>query len=296
MPIRSLGAWAMIVVLATISETLGQDSAGIPGLDLPQSPAYSNPPPLDLPPLGASVRDLNGPMDESLVGSTEEWFSPFMMQQAWSISFELGINGNQGNSDTLNLTSGLDLEQKTDVITNSIRFRYNQATADGTETKNNAMLKLGHERQLVDTPWSLFVRNDYIYDRFKAFDLRIVLNGGLGYTFFTSDVSTLKGRFGAGASREIGGPDNDWIPEAVLGLDYKRQLTQRQKLTAILDYYPQLDNANDFRMIADVSWELLVDEEANLSLKLSVLDEYDSTPNGRKPNDLNYAFLLLWKR
>lgn len=296
MPIRFFIAWALVLALGVISESRGQSSGGIPGLDLPADPAYSTPPPIDLPPLGASVEDLNGPVDGNSIRTTEEWFSPFMMQQSWSISFELGINGNQGNSDTLNLTSGLDLEQKNDLITNSIRFRYNQATADGTETKNNAMLKLGHERQLGDTPWSLFARNDYIYDRFKAFDLRIVLNGGLGYTFFTSEVSTLKGRFGAGASREIGGPDNDWVPEAVLGLDYKRQLTQRQKLTAIFDYYPQIDNFNDFRMITDVSWELLVDDEANLSLKLSVLDEYDSTPNGRKPNDLNYAFLLLWKR
>ena len=33
----------------------------------------------------------------------------------------------------------------------------------------------------------------------------------------------------------------------------------------------------------------------NLSLKVSAFDRYDSTPQGRRPNDLDYALLLLWK-
>jgi len=32
----------------------------------------------------------------------------------------------------------------------------------------------------------------------------------------------------------------------------------------------------------------------NLSLKLSVLDRYDSTPHEAKPNDMDYAATLLW--
>ena len=105
----------------------------------------------------------------------------------------------------------------------------------------------------------------------------------------------LKGRVGAGASREFGGPNNEWSPEGVFGMDYKRQLTKRQKLTGTFDYYPEVGDFRDYRFVADASWELLVDAEANLSLKFSIRDEYDSTPNGLRPNDLNYAFLLLWK-
>jgi hypothetical protein len=29
-------------------------------------------------------------------------------------------------------------------------------------------------------------------------------------------------------------------------------------------------------------------------LKLSVIDRYDSTPQGARPNDLDYSTLLLW--
>jgi hypothetical protein len=31
-----------------------------------------------------------------------------------------------------------------------------------------------------------------------------------------------------------------------------------------------------------------------LSAKLSIVDRYDSTPQSRKPNDLNYAALMMW--
>ncbi|HUT14122.1 MAG TPA: hypothetical protein VMY42_26775 [Thermoguttaceae bacterium] len=40
---------------------------------------------------------------------------------------------------------------------------------------------------------------------------------------------------------------------------------------------------------------MLIDQQMNLSLKLGVLDRYDSTPNGVKPNDLDYTAVLLWK-
>ena len=39
----------------------------------------------------------------------------------------------------------------------------------------------------------------------------------------------------------------------------------------------------------------MLDEDSNLNLKIGVIDRYDSTPNGRKPNDFDYSVLLLWK-
>ena len=38
------------------------------------------------------------------------------------------------------------------------------------------------------------------------------------------------------------------------------QLTKRQKLTSTVDYYPAWDDFSDFRMVSNVSWELLLDE------------------------------------
>ena len=41
---------------------------------------------------------------------------------------------------------------------------------------------------------------------------------------------------------------------------------------------------------------LAVDDEAsNLHLKVLVIERYDSTPEGREPEDIDYSILLLWK-
>ena len=42
--------------------------------------------------------------------------------------------------------------------------------------------------------------------------------------------------------------------------------------------------------------ELLLDEATNLSLKVGLLDRYDSTPGiGLQENDVDYFITLLWK-
>ena len=51
---------------------------------------------------------------------------------------------------------------------------------------------------------------------------------------------------------------------------------------------------SDYRLKTKIAWQVLLDEARNLSLKVSLLDRYDSTPHGLKPNDFDYAVTLLW--
>jgi hypothetical protein len=148
---------------------------------------------------------------------------------------------------------------------------------------------------LCESPWKWFVNGTLEYDEFRAFDLRLAGNGGVGYRLIDNDLTSLTGRFGAGVSHEIDSPDDSYVPEAVYGVDLEHQLTARQKITGQADYYPSWEEYRDYRIETRVSWEILLDEATNLSLKISATDRYDSTPNGLKPNDLDYALLLLWK-
>ena len=79
------------------------------------------------------------------------------------------------------------------------------------------------------------------------------------------------------------------------GLKGERKLTDRQKLTARVDYYPDVGNLSSFRFHAKANWVLLIDEEMNLSLKIGAYDRYDSTPSsGDQPNDIDYWISLHW--
>ncbi len=49
-----------------------------------------------------------------------------------------------------------------------------------------------------------------------------------------------------------------------------------------------------YRLNSQVNWEVVIDEENHLSLKIGVVDRYDSTPEGKEPNDLDYKTVVVW--
>lgn len=162
------------------------------------------------------------------------------------------------------------------------------------ETANKAFLDSRFEQLFQQSRWTWFVHNVEDYDEFKAYDLRVSLDTGLGYQFIKDDIASLIGRLGGGTTWEIGGPDDRFIPEAVFGLEGEYKISKRQDLCASVEYRPDVTDFLDYRLNTKVAWEVLLDEEKHLSMKVSILDRYDSYADGRKPNDLDYTLTLLW--
>lgn len=232
------------------------------------------------------------PLQETVV----RWYQyPQQWMKGWDSNAEFGIDGSAGNANTLAIQTGLELKRKTDLHTLALDFDYRQANSANATIENNGRVNVDYDRLIADSQWSAFGKFGMEWDRFKAFDLRLNVNGGAGYHWIREEDATLVTRFGAGASREIGAPIDEWTPEAVFGIDSERQINSRNKLTAKLDYFPAWEDFNNYRVVFDASWEILLDDSDNLSLKLAVTDRYDSTPQGAKPNDVYYALLLLYK-
>jgi putative salt-induced outer membrane protein YdiY len=273
------------------------DVAGLP--TVPPSLGYTEPPPPLAPEGSLSVFAPDVPTIEMPSKPTAgiDWYNPWtwIPKDHWTNSAELGINGSSGNAESFSIQTGTRFKRKSDFTLFDLRLTHNRTSANGVETQNNTLLYTDFERNLGESKWSYFVKNGLEWDAFKAFDLRFFVNSGLSYNIYNTKDLKLSGRFGSGTSREFGGPDNRWVPEALFGFDYEHQVNSRNKLIARLDYFPDWTNFADYRMVSDVSWEYLLDEKGNLSVKLGALDRYDSTPNGRKPNDVNYSALLLYK-
>jgi putative salt-induced outer membrane protein YdiY len=213
----------------------------------------------------------------------------------WSNTAEVGLNGTDGNSQTTSMQAGADVSWKNERWKIRSDLNFVRTQANEVETQNNALYDLDVERILGSTPWTTFGELMLEYDEFKAFDLRLAINGGLGYYWIKNDRTSLNTRFGAGTSSEFGGPSEEWKPEAVFGVDAEHRISKHQRLTAKVDYYPSWNQFSDYRLVSDVAWEILLDGSDNLSLKMSANDRYDSTPEGRLPNDINYSALLLYK-
>lgn len=214
----------------------------------------------------------------------------------WKGGVELGLNGSDGNTEVFNFRAGANAERKTDLMVTTASAAYQRAMENSEVTKNRFELN-GRNDWIFEkgSPWRYFVTAKYEYDDFQAWLHRVTLGNGIGYAFIENDTTFLLGRAGLGISREFVGGDNKWVPEGILGADFSHKLTERQKITASVDYLPSLSEfPDDYRVIAKAAWEIMVDPEVKMSLKIGVEDRYDSTPGDKKRNDVDYFALLVW--
>ena len=213
----------------------------------------------------------------------------------WDSQAELGLDGSSGNASTLGVHTGFETKRETQYFDVELDFDYRQVRNRHETTEDNGRLTSDFDRLFHGESHSAFGKFGMEWDRFKAFDLRLNMNAGYGYHWIRRDDATLVTRFGAGASREIGAPDDQWTPEAVFGLEAERNWSKRQILKNKFEYFPAWEDFGNFRLVGDVSWETILDESDHLRLKLSINNRYDSTPQGARKNDLYYSLLLLYQ-
>jgi putative salt-induced outer membrane protein YdiY len=254
-------------------------------------------PPADAP-AGESLTP--GTIDEAAAEAitlTPMWYETayWLGTHPWDMGLELGINGSEGTNNVFSMRAGGHVKRVTPKWKFDSSLAYNKNNSNGVETQNNGKHDLRLDRILAESPWTLFVLENLIYDEFQAWDVQLSLNTGVGYQIFKTPTLDLLGRVGAGATREFGGAENDWQPTALLGVDYNHQLTKTQKLTAKVDYFPEWEDFRQYRVVSDLGWQVDLDRPKNVSLKFSVIDRYDSTPDGVDPNSLDYAVLMIWK-
>lgn len=213
----------------------------------------------------------------------------------WEGNVELGLSGTEGNSETFNVRFGLTAKHTTEDLVRTLQITSIQKSAAGVTTANTALLDGKLEWPMPASRWNYYVHGLAEYDEFKAFEYRLSGDTGLGYEFIQNDATTLVGRGGISASQEIGGPDNELKPELAFGGEYKHKFNPTHAISAKADYFPNVTQFSDFRLNSQASWEIALSSVWGLSLKLSVIDRYDSTPQGARPNDLDYSTLLLWQ-
>lgn len=212
----------------------------------------------------------------------------------WEGNVELGLSGTEGNSETFNVRFGMTAKHKTPTFVQTLQITSIQKSADGVTTANTALVDGRLEWPMPQSRWNYFVHGFWEYDEFKAFQYRISGDTGPGYEFIQTDTTTLIGRSGVSVSHEVGGPENAWNPEILFGGELKHRFNPTHSISAKVEYYPTITAWSDYRLNSQASWEIALAAAWGLSLKLSVIDRYDSTPEGARPNDLDYSTLLLW--
>ena len=212
----------------------------------------------------------------------------------WKNSAELGLNGQTGNTESNSLRVGSKIRREGAHTIFSAEVKHLRTSGPKGLTQNNAYMKHKLEWPLkIHDYWALYENTNLEYDQFKAFDLRLVFNGGASYKLYKTDRTDLTLSAGAGFNQEFGSPQKGIVPEANFGTDLSHSFSEGQKLEVQFDIYPSMEVDQGYRHTTNATYTIALNH--GLSLKLSAQDRYDSTPNGRKRNDLDYACLLLWE-
>lgn len=244
-----------------------------------------NPPPPSVIP-AQDIQPIGGGADGGLLPA------PLPPPPIWSGSAELGVNGATGNSELFNLRVGFDARRKVETNIFTTDFLYALADQNGIRTTNQALWNARDEVLFPGSPWSLFASLNLEYDELRAYDFRVGVYGGVGYTVIDDSDLTFKLRAGAGAVREIGNLPSRWVPEFVFGYDFRLKVNDRSSFVSVLDYYPRIDKFGQYRLRVRAAYENVLDPTNGIILRLGVQDRYDSDPGPAKKNDLTYFATL----
>ena len=214
--------------------------------------------------------------------------------KGWEGTVSAGLTGSDGNTQRYNFRGEVEGERKTELHRLKGSFVYSWAQDDGDESENRARINFRDELIIPDSKWFGFGEFIFDYDEFQAWDARVSGFNGLGYAFMDSEDELLKVRGGGGITREFGSSDNTFQSEALIGAEYQKQITERQRLEAELTIFPALDEFGEGRIVARAVWELVVDPEVNMNFRAGIEDRYDSQPDGAKRNDVDFFLMLSW--
>jgi putative salt-induced outer membrane protein YdiY len=243
------------------------------------------------------ITEVGNPDDSGVMWVFNEWYSAVSptAPRLWHGTVDFGINGTDGNSKNFRLRFAANGNRETNRATTNWTFLYSTSSANSVEVENRAIFNARQEWKLRNPEYAIYNTVQLEYDRFRAFDFRLALFAGLSRTFLKNDRTLLKGRFGAGASREFGGPNEDWTPELNLGGDFNHKIDDRQSFNSSIDIFPDVSDFSNYRAQANANYEFIIDPVRNMVFKLGMIDRYDATPEGRKANDIDYYMSLGWK-
>ena len=234
------------------------------------------------------------------VPADEGWFVPGLPDLTpvigpWQGTVAFGLNGTSGNSENVDLNLNVDATRELPSGSLELLVSYFYAENAFVTTTDRVFSKARHERNLANPDFTWYCSGTAEWDRFTGYDFRLALHTGVGILFYEDELCSFKGRTGLGASREYGGVQDDWIPELELGLDWHRHLSDRTRLFANSDFYPNVQDFRQYRVNTRAGFDTLLDARLGISLQTFVLNRYNSAPDpGFQANDLDYGLSLAF--
>jgi putative salt-induced outer membrane protein len=172
----------------------------------------------------------------------------------WSGSLGLAYLGTSGNSETSTFGLSFDAERRAVPWGFTITGRFNRNEDDGVLTAERYALN-GRAIRSLSERWEVFGGLSASKDVFAGYDLLLIFEAGATYKALLGPRHLLS--FDAGVTwtdedRIVPNPDVSFIG-AIVGLDYEWKISDNASLTQVLDFFPNFDDADDWRLYSETA-------------------------------------------
>lgn len=216
--------------------------------------------------------------------------------EQWKSTLDLGLSGEEGSNRKTNIRAALRSQRE--VVDNRTRISgsYHLGTDRSQRNRQEFTTTLGNDWLMPESLWFYFAQGQYQFDEFKDWRHRLSGEGGAGYELIETETMKLRVRSGPGASYELQGERRGLRPEWVAGVEWEWLPAQRHKFTFTNVFVHDLMTMDRYRNKSVGAWTIRLDDEYRINLRLSVDNEYDSSPlEDRTNNDLKYFGALQWE-
>jgi putative salt-induced outer membrane protein len=211
----------------------------------------------------------------------------------WESSAGLGFTLSTGNSDTLLGTADFNGTKKWDAYEWIVGANLTYGENDGKKNADSQRL-LTQLNWLVSARSFAYGRVEVSRDTVADLDYRVPISVGLGHYFIKEKDTFLSAEVGPGFVIEKKGGKSDSYMTLRAAERFEHKFNENVKLWQSLEYTPQVDDFDNFQVIAEIGIDAKLSK--SLSLRTYVQDTYVNKPAaGRKDNDAKLVTALAYK-
>ena len=211
---------------------------------------------------------------------------------AWRRRIELGMDTAQGNSETLRYHGAISGSKETEANVYFLKASGRYGESDEVRDTENAEGEAKFQHRLSERMYAA-VDGNVLHDPIADLSYRARGSLSLGRHFVRTGRTALSGELGPGyVAEKKGGAEDEFVAgRAAQVLEFL--VTDSLQIWQSIEFVQNLEDSRVYFVNAKVGLETVL--LANLSLRFSVEDRFDSQPaEGKESNDLLTGTALNW--
>ena len=213
-------------------------------------------------------------------------------KNAWKLKLDLGLQTASGNSDTLNFKGAVTGSKETELNYYYLKAAGRYGESDNEKDAETATLEGQIHRRFSERMYVALAGHAY-YDQIANLSYRVRGSVSLGRHLIWTDRTVLNVEVGPGYVAERKGGETEGFVAGRVAQHLEIMLTPSFQVWECIEYLNSLEDSRVYFVNAEVGLESVL--VANLSMRFTVENRYDSQPaDDKENNDVLTTTSLVW--